>query len=169
MNFEKSVSIPVKTFFFFLETTCFWAEKTFEFLSFPRNFVSIFGQTVWNWFNENSGQGRLHFTHSFRKAPPFSKSWLRACTCDNSAQWICDPPLDANSEPCQPSNNPSKFLSVFCLLMCEHISNTLLFYKSNFTELEAHFCSKFKNKLKTLPASEIKKIKIKQKRMNLQI
>ena len=56
------------------------------------------------------------------------------CTCDinNSAQWICDPPADANSEPCQPSNNPSKFFSVFRLLMCEHNSNTLLFYKSNF-------------------------------------
>ena len=43
---EKSVSISVKTFFFlFLETTWFWAEKTLEFLRFPRNFVSIFGQT----------------------------------------------------------------------------------------------------------------------------
>ena len=59
-------------FFFSLETICFWAEKTFEFPSFPRNSVSIFGQTVWNWFknNENSGQGRLHFSHSFKKAPP---------------------------------------------------------------------------------------------------
>ena len=28
---EKSDSISAKTFFFFLETTCFWAEKTFEF------------------------------------------------------------------------------------------------------------------------------------------
>ena len=27
---EKLVSISVKTFFFFLETTCFCAEKTFE-------------------------------------------------------------------------------------------------------------------------------------------
>ena len=72
---EKSVSILVKTFFFcfcfFLETTCFGAEKTFEFPSF--NFVSILGQTVWNWFknNENSGQGRLHFSQSFKKAPLF--------------------------------------------------------------------------------------------------
>ena len=76
---EKSVSISAKTFFFVLETTWFWAEKTFE---FPRNFVWIFGQTVWNWFknNENSGQGRLHYSHSFKIAPPpFSKSWLRAC------------------------------------------------------------------------------------------
>ena len=74
LNFpEKSASISVKTFFFnFFKTTCFWAEKTFEFPSFPRNSVSIFGQTVWNWFknNENSGQGRLHFSHSFKKAPP---------------------------------------------------------------------------------------------------
>ena len=68
---QKSDSISVKTFFF-LEITCFWAEKTFELQSFPRNSVSIFGQTVWNWFknNKNSGQGRLHFSHSFKKAPP---------------------------------------------------------------------------------------------------
>ena len=68
---EKSVSISVKTFFF-LETTWFWSDKTFEFPSFPRNFVSIFEQTVWNWYknNENSGQGRLHFSHSFKIAPP---------------------------------------------------------------------------------------------------
>ena len=58
--------------FYFLETTWFWAEKIFEFPSFPRNFVSIYGQIVWNWFknNENSGQGRLHFSHSFKIAPP---------------------------------------------------------------------------------------------------
>ena len=37
---------PFLFFLFFLETTCFWAEKTFEFPSFPRNFASIFGQTV---------------------------------------------------------------------------------------------------------------------------
>ena len=43
----KSVSISAKTFFFFfLETTWFWAEKMFEFPSFPRNSVSIFGQTA---------------------------------------------------------------------------------------------------------------------------
>ena len=67
---KKSVSISVKTFF--LETTWFWAKKTFEFLSFPRKFVSIFGQTVWNLFknNENSDQGRLHFSHFFKIAPP---------------------------------------------------------------------------------------------------
>ena len=72
---EKSVSISVKTLFsFFLEITWFWAEKTFEFPSFPRNSVSIFGQTAWFWFKnkENSGQGRLHFFHYFKKAPLFS-------------------------------------------------------------------------------------------------
>ena len=75
LNFGEDLS------FFFFETTWFWEEKSFEFPSFPRNFVSIFGQTVWFWFNnnENSGQGRLHFSHSFKIAPPFSKSWLRAC------------------------------------------------------------------------------------------
>ena len=69
---EKSLSFSVKTFFF-LKTTLFWAEKSSEFPSFPKNFVSVFGQTVWNWFkdNENSGQGRLHFSHSFKIAPPF--------------------------------------------------------------------------------------------------
>ena len=58
---------------FFLEITCFWAEKAFEFTCFPRNSISIFGQTVWFWFktNENSGQGRLQFSHCFKKAPPF--------------------------------------------------------------------------------------------------
>ena len=106
---EKSVSISVKTFFFFFEITWFWAKKSFEFRisaekslsilvktffffpvfwrspnfgrkksfefpSFPRNFVSIFRQTVWNcfYFNEHSSQGRLHTSHSFKTAtPPF--------------------------------------------------------------------------------------------------
>ena len=46
--------------------------KNFEFPIFPRHFVSNFGQTVWNWFkvNENSSQGRLHTSHSFKIAPP---------------------------------------------------------------------------------------------------
>ena len=73
-EFGRKISLNFgEDLFFFLETTWFWAEKTFEFLSFRWNFVSIFGQTVWNWFknNENSGQGRLHFSHSFKKAPPF--------------------------------------------------------------------------------------------------
>ena len=74
-DFGRKISLNFgeDLFFFFLETTWIWAEKTFEFPSFPRNFVSIFGQTVWNWFknNENSGQGRLHFSHSFKIAPPF--------------------------------------------------------------------------------------------------
>ena len=127
---EKSVSISVKTFFFFyLETTSEYptsaeksvsiAAKTFSFFFLwrppvfgqkkplnirlrPKNqsqcrwrpffffFIGVhlisawknvwiselsekFHQTVWNWFqnNENSGQGRLHFSHSFKKAPPF--------------------------------------------------------------------------------------------------
>ena len=71
-------------FFFFWRSPGFGLKKTFEFLSFPRNSVSIFGHTVWFCFknNENSGKGRLHFSHSFKKShpppPPFSKSWLRA-------------------------------------------------------------------------------------------
>ena len=91
---KKSDSFSAKTFFF-LETTQFWAEKTFEFPSFPRNFVWIFGQSKWNWFkkNENPGQGRLHFSHSFKIAPPppFSKSWLRSWfvgSYRNDSFWI---------------------------------------------------------------------------------
>ena len=46
----------------------FWRPPVF----FPRNSVSNFGQTMWNWFknNENSGWIPLHFSHSFKKAPP---------------------------------------------------------------------------------------------------
>ena len=68
ISVEKSVSISVKTFFFL-----FWRPPVFgRKKRFPRNFLSIFGQTVWFWFknNENSGQGCLHFSHSFKKAPP---------------------------------------------------------------------------------------------------
>ena len=49
-EFAKLDEKPWSFFFFFLESTWFWAEKSFEFPSFPRNFVSIFGQTVWNCF-----------------------------------------------------------------------------------------------------------------------
>ena len=58
--------------FFFFGDHLILGEKNFEFLSFPTNFASIFGQTVWNWFknNENSSQGHLHFSHSFKTAPP---------------------------------------------------------------------------------------------------
>ena len=78
---KNTLNFGVALFFFFLEITKYWAEKSFEFPSFPRHFASSFGQTVWNWFkiNENSSQGRLHTSHSFKIAPPFSKSWLRAC------------------------------------------------------------------------------------------
>ena len=78
---NRLISLNFGEDLFFLETTWFWAEKSFELQSFPRNSVSIFGQTLWNWFksNENLGRGRLPFSHSFKKAPPFSKSWLRAC------------------------------------------------------------------------------------------
>ena len=67
-------------FFFFFGDHLILGGKTFEFPIFPRHFDSNFGQTVWNWFkvNENSSQRRLHTSHSFKIAPPFSKSWLRA-------------------------------------------------------------------------------------------
>ena len=95
-------AISVKTFFFFLlETICFWAEKTFEFPSFPRNSHSVFGQTVWFWFknNENSGQGRLHFSHSFKKAPLFQILATRLAAATSATllpvihrslfRWVC--------------------------------------------------------------------------------
>ena len=75
-DFGRKISInfgeDLFFFIFILETPWFRAEKTFEIPSFPRNFVSIFGQTVWNWFknNEKSGQGRLHNFQSFKIAPP---------------------------------------------------------------------------------------------------
>ena len=44
----KSVSISVKIFFFFLETTCFWAKKTLEFPILAGKSVSIsFLETTW--------------------------------------------------------------------------------------------------------------------------
>ena len=72
-GFGRKISLKFGEDLFFLETTWFWAEKTFEILSFPTNLVSSFGQTVWNWFknNKNLGQGRLHFSHSFKTAPLF--------------------------------------------------------------------------------------------------
>ena len=78
---EKSLWILAKTFFFFGDHLILGG-KNFQFPIFPRHFISNFGQIVWNWFkvNENSSQGRLHTSHSFKIAPPFSKSWLRACT-----------------------------------------------------------------------------------------
>ena len=68
----RKISLNFGEDLFFLENIWFWAEKTLEIPRFPRNFVSIFGHTVWNWFrnNKNSGQGRLHLSHSFKIAPP---------------------------------------------------------------------------------------------------
>ena len=70
--YGRKISLNFGEDLFFLEIICFWAEKTFEIPNFPRNSILMFGQTVWFWFknNENSGQGRLHFSHSFKKAPP---------------------------------------------------------------------------------------------------
>ena len=60
-------------FFFFWRPPNFERKNPCEFPSIPRNFVWIFGQSKWNWFkkNENPGQVRLHFSHSFKIAPPF--------------------------------------------------------------------------------------------------
>ena len=59
-------------FFFFFGDHLILGGKNFEFPIFPRHFISNFGQIVWNWFkvNENSSQGRLHTSHSFKIAPP---------------------------------------------------------------------------------------------------
>ena len=100
MNFGEDL------FFFFLETTCFWAEKRLEFPILAKKSVSISVKTFVFFFflrlpvfgrkkrlnfrgfreisfqfsdkpcdsdsrNENSGQGRLHLSHSFKTAPPF--------------------------------------------------------------------------------------------------
>ena len=69
---EITLKFGEDLFFFFLEITLFWEENTYDFPRFPRHFVSIFGQTVWNWFkiNEISSQGRLHTSHFFKIAPP---------------------------------------------------------------------------------------------------
>ena len=81
-DFSRKINLNFgENLFFFFGDHLFLGGKTFEFPSFPRNSLSIFGQTMWFWFknNENSGQGRLHFSHSFKKAP---QSWLRAYVLD---------------------------------------------------------------------------------------
>ena len=54
--------------------------------------------------------------------PSQSATAAITCTCDMNdiPGWSCDPPVDANSEPCQPSSSSSrsKFLHLFCLSMC---------------------------------------------------
>ena len=72
-DFGRKMSLNFGEDFFFFGDHLFLGWQTFEFPSFPRNSVWIFGQTVWFWFksNENSGQGRLHFSYSFKKAPLF--------------------------------------------------------------------------------------------------
>ena len=54
-----------RPFFFFLEITQLWAEKSFEFLSFPRHFVSSFGQTV----GQFESRSFAHFS-LFQNSPP---------------------------------------------------------------------------------------------------
>ena len=39
------------------------------------------------------------------------------------------------------------------------------YYKNDFLKHEAHFCSKFQNKLKTMPASAAEQTKNKQKKI----
>ena len=75
---EKSVSISVKTFFSFLEITCFWAEKAFKFLKIPSQFLD-------KPCDSDSRTMKIRvkvvcsFLTLFKKAPRFFKSWLRAC------------------------------------------------------------------------------------------
>ena len=72
---KKLVSILVKTFFFFFfffgdHLFLGWKNVWFPILAEKSVLILV-----------NSGQGRLHFSHSFKKAPPpFFKCWLRAWT-----------------------------------------------------------------------------------------
>ena len=51
--------------FFFWRSTCFWAETLFEFPISAKKSISILNKT-----NENSGQGHLQLSHSFKTPPP---------------------------------------------------------------------------------------------------
>ena len=72
LNRKNSLNFGEDLFFFYFGNHLFLGWKNVGISELPRNSVSIFGQTVWFWFksNENSGQGRLQFSCSFKKAPP---------------------------------------------------------------------------------------------------
>ena len=77
---EKSVSILVKTFFYFWRTPVFGLKKRLNFRAF-REIPSQFSD---NPCDSDSRTMKIRvkvvctFSHSFKKAPPFSKSWLLA-------------------------------------------------------------------------------------------
>ena len=63
---EKSVSISVKTFFFIMEITCFWAEKPFEFPISAKKSISILNKPMKIWVKV------AYSCHTFSKKPlPF--------------------------------------------------------------------------------------------------
>ena len=70
-----------RSFFFFLETTCFWAEKSFELSAF-REISSQFTDKPCE-TDSRAMKIRVKVVCTFltllKKPPPFSKSWLRAC------------------------------------------------------------------------------------------
>ena len=63
---EKSESISMKTFFFlfffFLKTTCFWAEITNVFPKFPRNSVANFREIICATFDGSVSSPPIIFT-----------------------------------------------------------------------------------------------------------
>ena len=97
---EKSVSKSVKTFFFFLRSPEFVRKKRLNFRFWPKNQSQnrwrpfFFFEITWiwaekrlkfrdfremlPWCSKKPCDTDLHFSHSFKIAPPFSKSWLRA-------------------------------------------------------------------------------------------
>ena len=85
LNFGEDLFFFFFFFFFFGDHLKFGGKNVWIFDLFETIRLK-FWQTVWNWFrvNENSSQGRLHTSHSFKIAPPFSKSWLRAWSCQIS-------------------------------------------------------------------------------------
>ena len=85
LDFGRKITLNFgEDLFFFFGDHLILGEKNLWIFDLSETFRLKFGQTVWNWFkvNENSSQRRLHTSHSFKIAPPpFSKSWLRACSC----------------------------------------------------------------------------------------
>ena len=77
---EKSVPISVKTFFFFFETTWFWAKKTLNFWAFRQISSQFSGKPCETDSRTMKIRVKVVFTFLIlsKQPPPFSKSWLRA-------------------------------------------------------------------------------------------
>ena len=137
---EKFASISAKTFF--LEITCFWAEKPFEFAILAEKSASIHLFFFWrspgfglrNRLNfrlrpkflgrnkENSSQGRLQFSHSFKTAPLFQilatclkreGGMLQFCILFRANYTILATQREAHGPMLSPLNTP--------LYACKHV------------------------------------------------